>query len=431
MGDYDYYQKWHMEILPTEERREYTDRLREYIEYFQDRIEDLDKRTVKDRIREKLSIRKEKKKQQEQDFENKIKGYEELIKKITTRLQEEMIVKMKNGEWKPPEAPVICCMKAEAGAAMVPTSTLLGSLIGESILAGGRVLADIGGLSDKQQAVVYRKAFETAMSLLKESNISEEKIKAALTETMAKIGEIKEKYGDITDDDELAKRIQDECVIEVAEGIEKSSDYSKFRAHIEKTIGALAWSRMTQNAQIFLITGELLFDQWKAYGEDIDFAPICMSVSKALEVEVTRRYFEGYLNYLKNNKEPVPQELMIRDRGGYREKTGEEFMLGNITGVTGYAVYLDTDTVKLVGKLTDENQKFLKYARAELFTGKCEAECVKLVKKHVYNVKKVCVQYRNPSAHKQKVTKISARECLDYMIDVKRVMGEILDDCQW
>lgn len=99
---------------------------------------------------------------QEQDFENKIKGYEELIKKITTRLQEEMIVKMKNGEWKPPETPVICCMKTVAGAAMVPTSTLLGSLIGESILAGGRVFADIGGLSDKQQAVVYRKAFETA-----------------------------------------------------------------------------------------------------------------------------------------------------------------------------------------------------------------------------------------------------------------------------
>lgn len=106
-------------------------------------------------------------------------------------------------------------------------------------------------------------------------------------------------------------------------------------------------------------------------------------------------------------------------------------MLGNITGVTGYAVYLDTETVKLVGRLTDENQKFLKYAKVELFAGQSEAECARLVKKHVYNIKKVCVQYRNPSAHKQKVTKISARECLDYMIDVKKTMGEMLDDCSW
>lgn len=62
---------------------------------------------------------------------------------------------------------------------------------------------------------------------------------------------------------------------------------------------------------------------------------------------------------------------------------------------------------------------------------KRESECVQLIKKHVYNIKKVCVQYRNPSAHKKKVTKISARECLDYMIDVKKVMGEMLDDCAW
>lgn len=49
-------------------------------------------------------------------------------------------------------------------------------------------------------------------------------------------------------------------------------------------------------------------------------------------------------------------------------------MLGNITGVTGYAVYLDTETVKLVGRLTDENQKFLKYAKVELFAGHREAK---------------------------------------------------------
>lgn len=188
---------------------------------------------------------------------------------------------------------------------------------------------------------------------------------------------------------------------------------------------------MTQNAQIFLITGELLFDQWKIYGDDVDFAPICMSVSKALEVEVTRRYFMGYLNYLKESGQEFPMELLIRDGNSYREKTEEEFMLGNMTGVTGYVVYPDTKSVKLVGRLTDENQKFLKYAKADLFKGKGEAECVKIIKKHSYNIKEVCVKYRNPSAHKQKITKVSARECLDYMIDVKKVMGEMLDDCTW
>lgn len=197
-----------------------------------------------------------------------------------------------------------------------------------------------------------------------QSDISEEKIRTALMNTMEKIQEIKERYEYITDSEEIAKHIQDECVIEVSTGVEGTSDYNKFKKYVETTIGESAWRKMTQNAQIFLITAELLYDQWKVYGDDnIDFAPICMSVSKALEVEVTRRYFMGYLTYLNENAMDIPAEMLMKENGEFREKREEEFMLGNITGVTGYAVYLDTNSVKLVGRLIDENQKFLKYAK--------------------------------------------------------------------
>ena len=29
------------------------------------------------------------------------------------------------------------------------------------------------------------------------------------------------------------------------------------------------------------------------------------------------------------------------------------------------------------------------------------------------------------------MNKVSARECLDFMIDVKRVLGKMIDDCCW
>ena len=127
----------------------------------------------------------------------------------------------------------------------------------------------------------------------------------------------------------------------------------------------------------------------------------------------------------------IPAEMLMKENGEFREKREEEFMFGNITGVTGYAVYLDTYSVKLVGRLIDENQKFLKYAKNDLFKGESEAKCVELIKKHALNIKKVCVNYRNPSAHKHKITKVSARECLDFMIDVKKIMGKMLDECAW
>lgn len=419
---------YHIDCLPTEERRKYAERLRKYAEYFQKRTEEIDSRTVKDRLIDSLYIEKKQKKKQE--ALNRVSKYYNLAGKMIFRSYEEYAQKSGCSLEDIPDVKI----EPLSGAAMTQSTLatgggILGSLVRAAL--DGTTADELKGLSDKQQAVIYKKAFETAMELLRESDVSEEKIKSALTNTMIRISEIKEKYSYIHDDDELAQKIQDECVVELTEGIEQTSDYKKFQEHIEKTIGNSAWNKMTQNAQIFLITGELLFDQWKIYGDDIDFAPICMSVSKALEVEVSRRYFVGYIKYLKNHGEMLPPELLVKEGSGFRERTEEEFMLGNITGITGYAVYLDTQTVKLAGRLIDKNQKFLKYARTDLFLGRSEADCVKLVKKHVFSIKKVCVQYRNPSAHKQKVTKVSARECLDYMIDVKRVMGEMLDDCAW
>ena len=120
---------------------------------------------------------------------------------------------------------------------------------------------------------------------------------------------------------------------------------------------------------------------------------------------------------------------MYKNNGAIKE--ADDYMLGNLTSVTGYAVYLDTQKVKLVGRYTDANQLFLKYAKNELFKEKTESKCSEIIKEHLLNIKIVCEKYRNPAAHKQKMNKVSARECLDFMIDVKRVLGKILDDCEW
>lgn len=423
----------YIEFLPTEERRQAAQHLKKYAEYFQKELLKLQKKGVKERLHEVFPQGKEEKNKRTQVQMKRLQKYCELLSDVS-KLAYENAAQMvdEDGLEQITGGTPIASL---SGAASVNTTMATfggGMAAGSSTLVSLMGLAGLSTLSDKEQAVIYKKAFETAMTLLMQSDISEDKIKNALADTMYKIQEIKEKYANVTDTEEMAKLIQDECVVEVASGVEGTSDYNKFKQYIEATIGASAWGKMTQNAQIFLITGELLYDQWKVYGDDnVDFAPICMSVSKALEVEVTRRYFMGYLNFLKNNSMELPTDMLVRENGEFREKREEEFMLGNITGVTGYAVYLDTNTVKLVGRLTDENQKFLRYAKEDLFNGLSEERCVELIKKHALNIKKVCVNYRNPSAHKQKISKVSARECLDFMIDVKKIIGEMLDECSW
>ena len=46
-------------------------------------------------------------------------------------------------------------------------------------------------------------------------------------------------------------------------------------------------------------------------------------------------------------------------------------------------------------------------------------------------IDKVRENYRNPAAHKSKMNSDKAKDCLNYLIDVERILGEIIDDCNW
>ncbi len=67
------------------------------------------------------------------------------------------------------------------------------------------------------------------MGVVSAFNVPEEVVKQELVKTMNSISEIKEKYKDISDEEEMAKRIQDECVIELTAGIEGSRDCEAFK----------------------------------------------------------------------------------------------------------------------------------------------------------------------------------------------------------
>ena len=425
------------EKLTTSERRVFLDRMQKYFEYFQKMQKKAENHNIIDRVAD--AIKGENTKKQKEQEITRLKRYFKLVSQVYDKTKveicnnsaeysgKETVVSSLSGAAETNAMPAYLRrgLLPVGGGAMAAGSVLLsGSLLG----AGLEIFDVVTGMSDKEQAIFYKKMCETLMEVVSAFNVPEEIVKQELLKTMKSIGEIKEKYKDISDEEEMAKRIQDECVVELTAGIEGRSDCEVFKTKALDLIGKAAWDKMNSNSQIFIVTGELLYEQWKIYDEGIDFAPICLSVSKALEVEVTRRYFIGFKEYLENAGIPLLDE-MYKNNGTIKE--AEDYMLGNLTSVTGYAVYLDTQKVKLVGRYTDANQLFLKYAKNELFKEKTESKCSEIIKEHLLNIKIVCEKYRNPAAHKQKMNKVSARECLDFMIDVKRVLGKILDDCEW
>lgn len=331
--------------LTTSERRAYVEKMQHYLEYFQNMQAQRENSNILDRAARKIKS-KDTKKRKEKEFERFRKCgvfLSKVFEKIKVEIKEDDLDTLASG-------PVRTTL---SGAAAVNTN-LAGALLGMgagpgmamgagigSLLVGGVGLYDVvAGMSDKEQAVFYKKMCETLLEVVSAFNIPEEIVKQELQKTMVRIGEIKEKYKDVSDEEEMAKRIQDECVVELTVGIEGTRDCEVFKAKVLDVMGKSAWDKMNANSQIFIVTAELLYEQWKIYEDGIDFGPICLSVSKALEVEVTRRYFIGFKEYLENTGRSLIDAMYKKDG---TVKAADDYMLGDLTRITGYVADNEQD----------------------------------------------------------------------------------------
>lgn len=72
---------------------------------------------------------------------------------------------------------------------------------------------------------------------------------------------------------------------------------------------------------------------------------------------------------------------------------------------------------------------FEEYAKNELL--KSDLDVQSTLAKHIGYILKIKDDYRNKAAHKSTMDVISAKQCLDYVIDVQRALAEMLDDYRY
>ncbi len=409
--------------LSTAERRKLVKSLKKYHDFFSDSI---NSRSKKRRTKEEIK-----------HTEKKIRNYTNLIKQVVKKCQP-------SGEDNNSDDGGI----SSSGKKIVSISGVAATDAELTALGGGLSSFGMGmaegnlvtvrgfynllesilpsGASDKEINEQLILMLHTTVTMLEKCNVSEKEIKDALTDTVRAMTDIKNKYSDDIDDEELAKKVQDECAVWILENIRTGTDYDKFRKSIIKNIGDESWERMTDNSQTFLINAEVLYDQLKYYS-DFDFSVICMTASKALEVEISRRYFSGYMEYLKDNDiTPLPAGVLNKWSRPINES---EFMLGRVTDVTGYAVR--NSSVVLLPKYASDSEVFLDYAEKQLLHENSRVKCKDIIQKHIVMIDNVRERYRNPAAHKNKMSIAEAKGCLDYLIDVERMLGVIIEDCNW
>jgi len=209
--------------------------------------------------------------------------------------------------------------------------------------------------------------------------------------------------------------------------LEKRNDFNRIRKTIILKLGEQCWNKMDSLSQRFLTTAKYTFYQQMDLEEIIDYSGVCVLASKAFEVELAKRFVNGYRSFvendlkLKNDYSKWPGAILKKYYGKIQPKDASDFTLGDCIYIMG--IKSDREVYKKLN-----NEIFLEYCQKKLLKINdinAIREKLKTYQDMIYNVKE---KYRNPSSHKDAIDLATANGCLNYIAEMERVLGIMLDD---
>lgn len=234
------------------------------------------------------------------------------------------------------------------------------------------------------------------------------------------------------------KQLQDAIAEMISSTLNKSAFKMDMNYYKECLIGNLTedvWNKLDDNSKTYLITAKSTYECMinMASADTYDYSGVCLLVTKALEVEVAKRFFYSYKAYLKQEYPSVsdwPYCLRQRDHGQITDKVidDEEFTLGSVVSVIGrYRIYDEDGHIKQFGIKNDkESDMFLRYAQKCLYKSSDKSKVLEELKRDYQFIEKVRLKYRNPAAHRDGLTKVSAQKCLEYVIEIQCMLRKML-----
>jgi hypothetical protein len=75
----------------------------------------------------------------------------------------------------------------------------------------------------------------------------------------------------------------------------------------------------------------------------------------------------------------------------------------------------------------NNKERLLEYCNRKLFSTKNKDEAFCIVTDYAGKIDTIVNDYRNPSAHTNRLTRTKAKECFDYLLDVEKFIKKMLD----
>ena len=253
----------------------------------------------------------------------------------------------------------------------------------------------------------------------------------ALTERQLKLAESEEEV------EKIISAFSDEVVSKIQRSFSANYEETEYRQEQQSLLGYFGetWSKVSEQSKKYLISARLMFKKQSVLGDLVDYSGVCLLVTKALELEMARRFYTDYIVYLRNrfgdnqsdlDDWPVALVKRIKDNTNNSVNTVAQehsFTLGAVAYALCYKYPKKTSKSK---KATDLST-IIDFANNELFeTPKNFDDAKSILHKIAKEVDFIRENYRNPSAHKNALDMESAEECINYVIAVQRVMVKIL-----
>lgn len=210
----------------------------------------------------------------------------------------------------------------------------------------------------------------------------------------------------------------------VEDCVKGTDEYDEAVENIKDKIGLTAWNKLDERSQRFLTTSKISYKYLCELGDNVDYSGVCLSATKALELELRARFIDGFLDYLDSEYEldyPVYHtSFYTYDRYKdeyYRIREGDK-TLGTIPHILG-----STDKSKKLKSEKRENNtsKLLEYSWKSLFDENKHnsIEIETTLRTYGSKINSITDRFRNTSAHIDRVERKKAKKCLDELINNK------------
>ncbi len=214
-----------------------------------------------------------------------------------------------------------------------------------------------------------------------------------------------------------------ERIIKRIDGKYSQEEYNIEKDKLIDTFKISAWEKLDESSKSFLISSKVIYKKLEAIGDIVDYSGVCLLVTKALEVEMKKRFRTYFITFLKNrygnNFRQYPTGLLDRkqlDKGHYILGTEYGFTFGTVAYVLCFYDHTEND-----------KQKLLEFCKHVCLPDLNEDDAFSLLQKYAAEIERIRKDYRNPTAHTAQLNMIKAKECMDLVIDVEKLLKKMLD----